>query len=126
MESTLYFALCEALTNAVKHARADSITLAVRPGADVIVAEVRDDGVGGAGHVAARRAGRPHRPRPRAPRPRRGGEPARQGHHGPHHPPRPRRGGPGPPPGGPALAVATRTPGRRRRQAGVLRTIGSR
>ncbi|SFO44432.1 hypothetical protein K8Z49_03235 [Actinomadura madurae] len=49
IESTLYFALCEALTNAVKHARADSITLAVRPGADVIVAEVRDDGVGGAG-----------------------------------------------------------------------------
>ncbi|MGP4025448.1 sensor histidine kinase [Actinomadura sp. 3N407] len=46
-ESTLYFALCEALTNAVKHARAGSIELSVRPGAGGIVAEVRDDGVGG-------------------------------------------------------------------------------
>ncbi|MGI5414643.1 ATP-binding protein [Actinomadura luteofluorescens] len=48
IESTLYFALCEALTNAVKHARADAIHLAVRPGPDGIAAEVRDDGVGGA------------------------------------------------------------------------------
>ncbi|SNS55829.1 ATP-binding protein [Actinomadura mexicana] len=48
IESTLYFALCEALTNAVKHARADAVHLTVRPGPDGIVAEVRDDGVGGA------------------------------------------------------------------------------
>ncbi|MGI5202008.1 ATP-binding protein [Spirillospora sp. CA-108201] len=48
IESTLYFALCEALTNAVKHARADAIRLSVRPGPDGIAAEVRDDGVGGA------------------------------------------------------------------------------
>ncbi|WP_168220949.1 ATP-binding protein [Actinomadura sp. WMMA1423] len=48
IESTLYFALCEALTNALKHARADAIHLAVRPGRDGIAAEVRDDGVGGA------------------------------------------------------------------------------
>ncbi|MFG2247697.1 sensor histidine kinase [Spirillospora sp. NPDC048823] len=48
IESTLYFALCEALANAVKHARAGSIELSVRPGAGGIVAEVRDDGVGGA------------------------------------------------------------------------------
>ncbi|NDU77357.1 sensor histidine kinase [Actinomadura sp. DSM 109109] len=48
IESTLYFALCEALTNAVKHARADAIFLTVRPGPDGIAAEVRDDGVGGA------------------------------------------------------------------------------
>lgn len=48
IESTLYFALCEALTNAVKHARADAIHLTVRPGPDGIAAEVRDDGVGGA------------------------------------------------------------------------------
>ncbi|WP_149258740.1 ATP-binding protein [Actinomadura sp. K4S16] len=48
VESTLYFALCEALANAVKHARADAIHLTVRPGPDGIAAEVRDDGVGGA------------------------------------------------------------------------------
>ncbi|WP_329091466.1 hypothetical protein OG979_41260 [Actinomadura citrea] len=48
IESTLYFALCEALTNAVKHARADAIHLTVRTGPDEIAAEVRDDGVGGA------------------------------------------------------------------------------
>lgn len=48
VESTLYFALCEALTNAVKHAGAASIELSVRPGPDEIVAEVRDDGAGGA------------------------------------------------------------------------------
>ncbi|WP_433469281.1 sensor histidine kinase [Spirillospora sp. CA-128828] len=51
IESTLYFALCEALTNAVKHAQAGSIELTVRSGPDGIVAEVRDDGVGGAGPV---------------------------------------------------------------------------
>ncbi|TDC76779.1 ATP-binding protein, partial [Actinomadura sp. 7K507] len=44
----LYFALCEALTNAVKHAAAGSIELSVRPAAGEVVAEVRDDGVGGA------------------------------------------------------------------------------
>jgi signal transduction histidine kinase len=48
IESTLYFALCEALANAVKHAAAGSVELSVRPGPDRIVAEVRDDGVGGA------------------------------------------------------------------------------
>ncbi|TDD70300.1 sensor histidine kinase [Actinomadura darangshiensis] len=48
IESTLYFALCEALTNAVKHARAASIGLTVRPGPAEIVAEVGDDGIGGA------------------------------------------------------------------------------
>lgn len=48
IESTLYFALCEALTNAVKHAGAGSIELSVRPGPDRIAAEVRDDGAGGA------------------------------------------------------------------------------
>ncbi|TDC55653.1 sensor histidine kinase [Actinomadura sp. KC345] len=48
IESTLYFALCEALANAVKHARAGLIELSVRDGAGGIAAEVRDDGVGGA------------------------------------------------------------------------------
>lgn len=49
IESTLYFALCEALTNAVKHARAGSIELTVRAGPHEIVARVRDDGAGAAG-----------------------------------------------------------------------------
>ncbi|MFA1543112.1 sensor histidine kinase [Actinomadura monticuli] len=48
IESTLYFALCEALTNAVKHAGAGSIALTVRSGPAEIVAEIRDDGAGGA------------------------------------------------------------------------------
>ncbi|GAA1805586.1 ATP-binding protein [Actinomadura chokoriensis] len=48
IESTLYFALCEALANAVKHAGAGVVELAVRPGPDEIVAEARDDGAGGA------------------------------------------------------------------------------
>ncbi|WP_067802613.1 sensor histidine kinase, partial [Actinomadura formosensis] len=48
IESTLYFALCEAIANAVKHARAGSIALTVRPAPGEITAEVRDDGVGGA------------------------------------------------------------------------------
>ncbi|WP_341770611.1 sensor histidine kinase [Actinomadura rubrisoli] len=51
IESTLYFALCEAVTNAVKHARAGSIELSVRTGPDGVVAEVRDDGAGGAAPV---------------------------------------------------------------------------
>ncbi len=48
IESTLYFALCEAVANAVKHARARSIDLQVRAGPEQIVARVRDDGVGAA------------------------------------------------------------------------------
>ncbi|WP_207400257.1 sensor histidine kinase, partial [Actinomadura fibrosa] len=48
IESTLYFALCEALTNAVKHARASSVELSVRDTGDAVVAEVRDDGAGAA------------------------------------------------------------------------------
>jgi signal transduction histidine kinase len=46
IESTLYFALCEAMTNAVKHAHATRIRLTVRAGADAVTAEVADDGVG--------------------------------------------------------------------------------
>jgi signal transduction histidine kinase len=46
IESTLYFAVCEALANAVKHARADRVRVSVRAVPDGIVAEVSDDGVG--------------------------------------------------------------------------------
>lgn len=48
IESTLYFALCEALTNAVKHAGAGTVEVTVRSGRAEITAEVRDDGAGGA------------------------------------------------------------------------------
>ncbi|WP_242890714.1 sensor histidine kinase [Actinomadura litoris] len=51
IESTLYFALCEAVANAVKHARADRVDLEVRAGPERIVARVRDDGVGAAAPV---------------------------------------------------------------------------
>jgi signal transduction histidine kinase len=48
IETTLYFALCEALANAVKHARADAVEVTVRAAGGEVVAEVRDDGAGGA------------------------------------------------------------------------------
>ncbi|WP_404800516.1 sensor histidine kinase, partial [Actinomadura montaniterrae] len=51
VESTLYFALCEALANAAKHAGADEIRVSVRDDAGRVVAEVRDDGAGGADAV---------------------------------------------------------------------------
>ncbi|RAY13672.1 sensor histidine kinase [Actinomadura craniellae] len=46
IESTLFFALCEALANAVKHARATDIRLSVRAEPGRVLAEVRDDGTG--------------------------------------------------------------------------------
>ena len=51
VESTAYFVVAEALTNAVKHARATSVHVraAVRDGA--LELEIRDDGIGGA-HIA--------------------------------------------------------------------------
>jgi signal transduction histidine kinase len=51
-EATAYFVVAEALTNVAKHSGATSakVDLSVRPGdrGDVLVAEVSDDGVGGA------------------------------------------------------------------------------
>ena len=46
IESTLYFALCEAMTNAVKHAHARSIRLTVQATDEGVAATVSDDGVG--------------------------------------------------------------------------------
>jgi signal transduction histidine kinase len=53
VESTAYFALCEALTNAVKHSGAGQVIVDVRAEAGSLVGRVVDDGVGG----AAARAG---------------------------------------------------------------------
>ena len=48
VEATAYFVACEALTNAVKHARASRATVAVRVGAAGLEMAIADDGVGGA------------------------------------------------------------------------------
>ncbi|GGR58877.1 hypothetical protein GCM10015536_74230 [Streptomyces griseomycini] len=51
-ESTAYFVICEALSNAVKYSQADVVSVSVRretdEGADRLVVEVVDDGIGGA------------------------------------------------------------------------------
>lgn len=44
----VYFTVSEAVTNAVKHAGADTIAVEVRTEGDTLVARVRDDGCGGA------------------------------------------------------------------------------
>jgi signal transduction histidine kinase len=48
VEATAYFVACEALTNAVKHAQADTVTVAVRVSASELEMEIKDDGTGGA------------------------------------------------------------------------------
>jgi signal transduction histidine kinase len=48
IEATAYFVACEALTNAVKHAQADTATVAVRVSASELEMEIKDDGIGGA------------------------------------------------------------------------------
>ena len=48
VEATVYFVACEALTNVVKHAHARQVTVRVRAAAGECLAEIMDDGVGGA------------------------------------------------------------------------------
>jgi signal transduction histidine kinase len=48
VELAAYYFVSESLTNAAKHARASSATVAVMKNASVLVVEVVDDGVGGA------------------------------------------------------------------------------
>jgi signal transduction histidine kinase len=48
LEATAYFIVAEALTNAVRHARASSALIAASVDGGVLRLEVRDDGVGGA------------------------------------------------------------------------------
>jgi signal transduction histidine kinase len=48
VETTAYFLVAEALTNAAKHARCESAVVGVRLEDGCAVVEVRDDGVGGA------------------------------------------------------------------------------
>jgi signal transduction histidine kinase len=46
LESTVYFVVCEALTNVVKHAEASGVSVAIRETADFIEVSVADDGNG--------------------------------------------------------------------------------
>jgi signal transduction histidine kinase len=48
VESALYFAVAEALTNVVKHAAAQHAWISLRREGDLLTATVRDDGAGGA------------------------------------------------------------------------------
>ena len=48
VEAAAYFAACEALTNAVKHARASQVSVVVRVTATHLEMEIADDGSGGA------------------------------------------------------------------------------
>jgi signal transduction histidine kinase len=48
VEAAVYFVVCEAVTNAIKHAGAGSITVRAALGRGRVVIEVRDDGAGGA------------------------------------------------------------------------------
>jgi signal transduction histidine kinase len=49
IESTLYFVICEALTNVVRHAEASRAEVEVRVADGTVTARVSDDGRGGAG-----------------------------------------------------------------------------
>lgn len=48
LETTIYFVVCEALSNVAKHAGADRAWVAVTPADGGVEIDVRDDGVGGA------------------------------------------------------------------------------
>ena len=48
VERTAYFVVAEALTNAVKHARAEKVTVTLERAPTRLVIGVTDDGVGGA------------------------------------------------------------------------------
>jgi signal transduction histidine kinase len=52
IETAMYFAVTEAITNAVKHSRAKHIAVALSYNAGVLCASVRDDGRGGADPAA--------------------------------------------------------------------------
>ncbi|MGA3185120.1 MAG: histidine kinase [Candidatus Dormibacteria bacterium] len=48
VEAAAYFAVCEALTNAAKHARATQVSVTARLDGDRLLVEISDDGAGGA------------------------------------------------------------------------------
>jgi len=48
VEANAYFLTAEALTNAVKHARATHVTVSVNCDGQALILEIKDDGIGGA------------------------------------------------------------------------------
>ena len=48
LEATAYFVIAEALTNVAKHTKAQEARVTVRRDGDLLVAEISDDGIGGA------------------------------------------------------------------------------
>ena len=62
VEVTIYYLVSEALTNAVKYAGATRVRVEVAQGTDRVVAEVDDDGAGGADPAAGSGPGRPREP----------------------------------------------------------------
>jgi signal transduction histidine kinase len=48
VEATAYFVVAEALTNVVKYARANTVTLVIERRDGILTVEVADDGLGGA------------------------------------------------------------------------------
>ena len=48
VSATAYFVVAEGLANAVKHARASALAVRIARDADMLLVEVRDDGIGGA------------------------------------------------------------------------------
>ena len=53
IEANAYFLIAEALTNAVKHARATRVEVSMNCDGRTLVLEIRDDGIGGASMAAA-------------------------------------------------------------------------
>jgi len=52
VEAAVYFTVAEALTNAAKHAQASRVSVAIEVTGDVLVAEIIDEGIGGASMAA--------------------------------------------------------------------------
>ena len=48
VETNAYFLTAEALTNAVKHARATDVTVSMNCDGETLCVEIQDDGIGGA------------------------------------------------------------------------------
>ncbi len=87
VEAAAYFVVCEAITNAVKHASASRIELRATRENGALRVSVADDGVGGARARRGSGPGRPRRPRLGARRHARDRQPARRRHaHRGRHP----------------------------------------
>ena len=80
VEVCVYYVASEALTNAIKHARATYVAVGLELEPDVVRLQVCDDGVGGADQRTGSGLVGPQRPRPRTRRQSRGPQPRGRGH----------------------------------------------